>query len=340
MITANSASEGKVQMEVGQTYVGNVALTDSGDQTLFTSASTRFSSYEGKEPVVRADGLTTGGTITVDNAGVDNVVDVTALTCNLAGVATSVGAGSVTASRGSGANAYRITSVTVTSLGALAALAGTEGAAFSATRGAAGGPPYITVGSIEIGQVKLSSVTDAAVLASEIYQIAESTMERSDYPIYEVNYGPVVDAGVETTQGASVTFASALYAPHTGDLCRKVYCEYYTPILAEIRPVTDFVPPENAYSVGSVEVYQGTIGTSSRSLGQGSFTFYAQDGVTDTPVRFKGKTLWFKFFPNRYKTPYVQCMGKLGVTRTNPANNPITVSCTISSGSEATEHSA
>ena len=159
MATAENA---KLQYEAGQNSVAMVELTNSGDETTFTSAATLWSGRSGYAPVVRPNGLLTGGAVIPDASAVNNVVDVAALTCNLAGVVTSVAAGELTATRPATA-VSKVISLTVNSSGALAAVAGTDGSttAFSETRAAAGGPPVIPVGSIEIGQVRLTSNTAA-----------------------------------------------------------------------------------------------------------------------------------------------------------------------------------
>ena len=61
MATAENA---KLQYEAGQNAVAMSALTDSGDQTEFTSAATLWSGRSGYAPVVRPNGLLTCGAIT------------------------------------------------------------------------------------------------------------------------------------------------------------------------------------------------------------------------------------------------------------------------------------
>ena len=80
MATAENA---KLEYEAGQAAVAMSALTDSGGATVFTSAAATWSGRSGYAPVVRPDGLLTGGAITP--AVTNNVVNVAALT----GMATS-----------------------------------------------------------------------------------------------------------------------------------------------------------------------------------------------------------------------------------------------------------
>lgn len=333
----STAADAKLQYEAGQNATAMTLLTDSGDHETYESAATLWSGRSGYAPVVRVNGLLTGGAVTPDGSGVDDVVDVAALTCNLAGVVTSISAGELTALRGATTDICRITSLTVDSGGALAAVAGTATTAFSETRGAAGGPPFIPVGSIEIGQVRLSSITAAPITAAEIYQVVGTHQERADFPLYEINYGPTIVAGVETVAGGSVSFYDTLPLIHTGSTTKRAYASYSSPLFADISLASDFVPPETSNSVTSTQVYGATIGASSSTLNQGTFTAYLTNGVSDALVTLKNATLWFKFFPDRFASPYILCQGKLGVGRTFPVADQIQAACTISASVAAVE---
>jgi hypothetical protein len=336
-----TAEQAKLQYEAGQSSTAMTLLTNSGDETTFTSAATLWSGRSGYAPVVRVNGLLTGGLVTVDNGGANNVVDVAALTCNLAGVVTSVSAGSVSITRPATAVA-KVNSVTVDSTGTLAMVAGTDSAttAFSETRGAAGGPPLIAVGSIEIAQVRVISDTAAAIAASEIFQVVGLHQERADFPLYDINYGPTIVDGVQTKAGGSVTFISALPEIHTGPVPKRVYASYATPIFADVALASDFVPPETSNSVTSTQVYGTTIGAASSTLNQGSFTAYLTNGITDALVQLKNATLWFKFYADRYAAPYMLTQGKLGIARTFPVADQVQAACTISATVAAVEISS
>jgi uncharacterized protein RhaS with RHS repeats len=253
-------------------------------------------------------------------------VAIAALTCNLAGVVTSVAAGPLTITRGLTTDVCNITSITVNSSGALAAVTGVDHTAFSETRAANGGPPLIPVGSVEIAQVRVTTQAAGAVAASEIFQVVGTHLERADFPLWDVDYG-----------AGSVTFLDALPEIHTGPVCKKVYASYASPIFADVALASDFVPPETAHSVSSTQVYGSTLGSTSSTLGQGSFTAYLTNGVADALVTLKNATLWFKFFPDRYASPYLLAQGKLGISRTFPAGDSIQAACTISSSEAAVE---
>jgi uncharacterized protein RhaS with RHS repeats len=321
MATAENA---KLQYEAGQSAVAMTLLTNSGDETLFTSAASLWSGRSGYAPVVRPNGLLTGGVVTTHAS--NDTVTVAALTCNLQGVVTSVGAGTATISRGVTSDTHRITSITINSSGAIAAVAGIDHTAFSETRGDPGGPPLIPVDSIEFAQVRTTSVTAALVAAAEIYQVVGLHQERADFPLWDVNY----DAG-------TVTFLDALPEIHTGPVPKRVYASYASPIFADVALASDFVPPETTHSISSTQVYGTTLGATSSTLGQGSFTAYLTNGVADALVTLKNETLWFKFYPDRYASPYILAQGKLGISRTFPAGDSIQAACTISAASAGLE---
>lgn len=321
MATAENA---KLEYEAGQNATAMSALTDSGDNTTFESTASLWSRRSGYTPVVRPNGLLTGGAVTphADN----DKVSIAALTCNLAGVVTSVAGGTLTITRGLTTDTHNITSLTVNSSGAFAAVSGTDSTAFVETRGAAGGPPLIPVGSIEIGQVRTTSVSAAPLTASEIFTVVGTHVERADYPLHTINY----DEG-------TVTFLAALPEIHTGNLPKGVYASYSAPIFSEVSLASDFRPPETSHSVTSTQIYGTTLGSTSQTLNQGGFTAYLDDGVSDALVTLKDENLWFRFYPDRYKTPYLLCQGKLGISRTYPAGDNIQAACTISAESAATE---
>jgi hypothetical protein len=321
MATAENA---KLQYEAGQNSVAMTLLTNSGDETTFTSAASLWSKRAGFAPVVRPNGLLTGGAITPN--ATNDTVNVAALTLNLNGVVTSVSAGTATITRGVSSDTHNITSITINSSGAIAAVSGTDGTAFSETRGATGGPPLIAVDSVEIGQVRTTTTSAAAVAAAEIFQVVGTHTERADYPLFNVNF-----------QSGSVTFIAALPEIHTGPVPKRVYASYAVPLFSDIQLASDFVPPETTHSVTSTQIYGTTLGATSSTLGQGSFTAFLEDGVADALVILKNQDLWFRFYPDRYKSPYILTLGKLGISRTFPAGDNIQAACTISATSTATE---
>lgn len=328
----NSAANAKLQYEAGQDLSAMAAMTDSGDHKTFSTTADLWSGKSGYEPKIYPDGLISGGVVSPGSA--NDKVAVAALSCYLAGVETAVNADaavSVTRPASSPAGLKKISSVTINSAGAIAVVAGTDGEAFVSTRGAAGGPPLIPVGSIEIAQVKLSSSAAAIVAEAEIFQVPGTSQEKYDYPVWD-----------EDPFAGTITFASALPAIHVGSPAtyKGVYAEVYEPIFAELDPVTDFKAPETSHSVSSEQVYGGTVGSSSSSLGQGGFKCYLKDAITDPLIALKNEILFFKHFPDRNKTPYHICQGKLGIVRTWPAGSNIYADCTISATQEGDDRAS
>jgi hypothetical protein len=169
-------------------------------------------------------------------------------------------------------------------------------------------------------------VSAALVTAAEIFTVVGTHTERADYPLFDINYS-----------AGSVTFLAALPEIHTGPVPKRVYASFAAPIFSDVQLASDFVPPETTHSLTSVQVYGSTLGSTASTLNQGSFTAYLQDGVADGLVQLKNQDLWFKFFPDRYKSPYLLTQGKLGVSRTFPAGDSIQAACTISATERATE---
>ena len=321
-----AASNAKIQYEAGQTPVAMAALTDSGNATRFTAMGAPWSRRSGYAPIVRPDGLITGGVVTPAVSGMTDKVDVAAGTGYISGALVSWSAAvDVAITRGLTTDICCTTSITVTSAGAVVAVGGIDHTASSEVRAAPGGPPLIPVTSIEIGQVRTITVPAAVVATTEIYQVPGAHQERFDTPVMIAQ---------EDFSGA-IAFAAALPKIHTGTLPKRVYASYATPSFADVPKGLDFVPPEVTYSVGSVQYYGGTEGSVTSSLGQGSFTAMLENGVTDPLVVLTGENLWFRFYPDRARTPNIMAQGVLGIARTFTVGSAIQAKCTINSNTAA-----
>lgn len=323
-----TAANALLKYEAGQNLVAMVALADSGDHKIFDSADSLWSNRSGYTPNIKPDGLATGGVVVPAVSGTNDLVDTAALVCYLAGVSTSVNADTDLALTRGVAKEMTKHSVTVNSVGAIAIVDGTEGDALSDTRDAAGGPPFIPVGSIEIAQIHLTTKAAAAIESTEIKAVIGTHVERFDFPTWEVKR---IRVAATILGVAGIDFTSALPLSHTAAVPKKVYSEYYTPEMAEVPRCVDFVRPAESHSVSSVQIYSSTVGATSKSLGQGSFTGYLADGISDNLLKLEGENLWFKFQPDRLLTPHVLCQGILGLVETYPADNAITGAFTISS---------
>ena len=318
-----------IRYESGQTAQPFEAMTDSGDSLTFESTIFPLSGAAGAEPIVAPYGLTTGGAITA--TANNDEVSVSALTASMAGAASADAKGNIAVSSGTVAltrasvDTHIINSITVTEAGALEAVQGSEGTAFSETRDAAGGPPLIPTTSIEIGQVRLSAQASAAVTSDEIFTVVGLHTERSDQPVFQIDSGR-----------GTVTFADDLPLIHTGDLPKKVFLKGSTPLFAPIPNTSDWVPAESTFSINSTETYDGPVGSASSSLGQATFNAVLKDGITDAFLSKKGENLWFEFRPDRNKTNVrMLTQGIFGVSRTFPAGGgSISASCTVTPQTE------
>jgi hypothetical protein len=315
-----------LRYESGQTSQPFEEMSDSGDRTTFSASFSPISQVAGSGYLLAPAGLLTGGACTPGSS--NDELDVAALTARMPWVSgassegvVSVSADTVSITRGITTDTHNITSITINSSGAVTAVSGTDSTSFSETRGAAGGPPFIPVDSIEIAQVRTTSVTAALVTASEIFVVPGTHREEADYPVV---------ATVDYALGTA-TFAEALPAIHTGSVGKKVYIKGATPIFAPIPKVSDWVPAETTYSINSTDTYDGAIGSSSSSLNQASFSAVLDDGITDNFVGQKGKNIWFEFRPDRDSTVIKQyTLGYLGISRTYPAGGGnVTASCTV-----------
>lgn len=332
-----------VYYESGQSQQAFAAMTGDANRLIYSLTAKPWSQIAGYTYAVAPYGLATGGVITPAAAAGNNNVDVSALTAYMAAVASASAttglltvnaAADVVCSRGATTDAYRINSITVTSAGAIAVVSGTATTAFSETRGAAGGPPAIPLGSIEIGQVRFTSTTAAAVAATEIYQVVGTHQERYDYPVWS-----------EDPIRGRVTFAAALPVIHgtavaTATASKLVYARVATPIFAEISHSRNWVPADVAYSAGSEAYYDGVMGTNSSSLKQASFDVALNDGVTDALLAKVGTNLLFKFMPNKNGTPYQITQGILGVNRTYGVGASAMASCTVSASQASVDFAA
>jgi hypothetical protein len=331
----------RLDYEAGQTAVAMTTLSDSGDNKTFNSAAELWSNRAGFTPTVRPNGVLTGCVVTPAASGTDDLVDVSAGTAWIAGVEVDIPAATdqtITRALESASETHKISSVTITALGAIAIVPGADHTAFDTDRGADGGPPWIDNAAIEIAQVKLTDDDDnaAPIVASEIVQVPGSSRETALFPTWSVDRIRVANGALGY---AGITFDSALDACHSENAgttvaAKLVYASYYTPTFAQIPKASDFVRPANSYSVSSTEYYGGATGSRSQSIGQGSFNAYTST-MTEGFMSFEGEELWFKFRNDRLVTvPAVYCQGVLGIAETFPTDGSIEIAATISAESQ------
>jgi len=319
-----------LHFEAGQSPVDFTALTDTGDFKTHNSSAALWSKRSGYAPVVRPNGLISGGVVSAAVSGSNDVVDVSAAVCYLAGVQTDVDADADLSIPRPAVSDYQKLSITINSSGALAVVEGSEHTAFSTTRGADGGPPWIPTGSIEIAQVWYSDGDSAVVSADEIKQVVGTHREMYNSPVWS-EYPYRVAAGVAGVAG--IVFASALPQVHSDDagsttVGKAVYASYATPEFSAVQISKDFKRPAESATVNSEEYYGQAVGSKSTSLGSGGFTAKVS-GLNDALLSMESESLFFKFFPDRLADPYVLCQGYLSIDETFETDGSIVVDCTI-----------
>lgn len=314
-----TASEALLQIEFSESLTPMMELTDIGDQTTFASGIKYWSKVPLFEEVVLPNGIRSGGQVTP--TAVNSQVSVAASEVNIGGVIHSQATGLLTVARPADVK-VKISSVTLTSALALAMVAGLDGDAYSEVRGAAGGPPYIPVGSIEYAQVRLDSETAQVIVASEIKSIPGTHTELAGFPTYDL------DAYL-----GSITFTGDLPKIHTGDLPKKTYAQFYTPEFVKIQDADAFTPPRTTYSLTSTTTYDGARGSTSSAINAGSFTALLQDGVSDPVMQIAqaGGARWIKFWSKKTVTGrFLVCQGQIGAADNYPSGANMTATFSIS----------
>jgi hypothetical protein len=318
----------EVSYESTSVAVAFATMTPDSVRTVFTSATRPWSGNvvtPGVEPYVVAPyGLMTGGEVTPGAvAGNVAVAAATAMMPGVTGHNANTGVVNVNADTAltitlntTEATPYRIDSVTVDNTGTYALVSGAmHASAFTESRGVAGGPPSIPLGSIEVAQIRRNfwhGSVNRAVTAAEIFAVPGTHQERYDFPVWSQD--PI---------RGQITFAAALplihgatanVAPTAGKL---VYARYATPLYAPIPRCRDWVPAETSNSTSSEAYYDNVnIGSFSSSIGQASFTASLSDGITDTLLSKVGANLLFRFKPDKNRAANQVTQGVLAVTRT------------------------
>jgi len=334
-----TSSNAMIKIETSSTAYTAAQMTDQGAHDVFKI--TDVDEFSGDPDIeVHADGIESGINL-LSPYTTNNSVQWPAFTCYISGVPVSVSAGNTTVTRPA-ADVAKVCSIVVDGTATVAEEAGTDGASatFSETRGAAGGPPFIQVADIEIGQVRLTSSGDALIELSEIKQNPGQHAEFTHFPdIFEISHVGKGDILAETAseKTAYVKFASALPLIHTGSVTKGVYCDYAVPTMTEIPRTLDYTPCENTPSTSSTQYYGGSDASSSTSLGSGSFTARLNDGIRDFIVRRKDKPTVVFFYPDRDKTPHQKTMATIGLQRTFPVADQNQATCTLASLKETAD---
>ena len=323
-----TAGNAKIQYESAQSLVSYAAMTDSGDQEVFVVAGgNAWSGRAGYEPIIRPDGVVSGIDILSAGSG-NNEIDNIAFTAWIAGVLKEVSATTVTTTRATSLT-HAINSIILTGT-TLSTVKGTEGSAFSTTRDAAGGPPYIAVGSIEIGQVKTSAQGAAVITSSEIFQTPNAHQERADYPPYRRpdNIGRGILASSTSRKYAHIEFYEAHPLSHTGGVAKQIYIQYYTPTFTAIES-EGFAPADKGSAQKYSQHYDDMLGYKTDNVRSAAFKAELTNGITDSFIALDGETLLFKFFPDASVAPYMLTMGTLRFVSAFPQAGPISTMCAV-----------
>ena len=175
------------------------------------------------------------------------------------------------------------------------------------------------------------------ISVDEIFQTVGTEAERFDYPMWNVNpIGDGSNASVSAKKNAHIRFDSEIPMIHgavesdPADARKQVYIRFYSPVFVEASKALDFIPAENSHSVSSTQVYNGTVGSVSESLGQGGFTALLTDNITDALLQEQDEVITIKHFPDRNKAAYTLTQGTLGVKRTFPVADQNQAACTLS----------
>ena len=324
-----TAENSLLYFENGQSLVSMAALVDAGDHKTYNSAAEIWSDESGFAPVIKPDGVLTGFVVTPAISGANDKVDLSAGSLNLAGVVTTLAASvDITCLRGADADVCRINSITTNSVAAVAVVNGVDGASFCEVRGANGGPPFIPFGSVELAQVRLSSITAAPIAGSEIYAIPNRHREMANYPsILKTEFIREQNATIGL---AGVVLSPALMLNHTGNTTKNVCAQYYEPEFSELPKAADFQPAANSMATSSQPFYGGVIGEVSTTLKAGKFKAFLDNGISDPILVKEGKKIWIKYFVDRLQTDnYILTQGFLGINVQYPARGSIFADFTI-----------
>ena len=336
--------QAKIQMESSRVLVPFALMTDSGDAQNFTADDAIMSGDLDFLPEIVPNGIVTGQNLgSPAVSGTADLVDVAAFSAAALGAVLAVSASADKAITRPATAVAKINSVTMTSVGVIAVVAGLDGldTTLSEVRGATGGPPFIPVDDTELFQVHVISNTAAAITEAEIFQNPGQHSERSRTPELVVNTtGLGTNASLAAQVNAYVRFNEALPLIHTASVPKRVYAQYYVPSFSDLQKPSEFVPSETSHALSSEEYYGGQVGTSTPSVGQATFNAILQDGINDQEVVAKNKVATFKFFQNKNKPGYILTQGVLGIARTFEVAGQSKASLTVSPENASVEFSS
>jgi len=320
-------SGGKLEMEAGGTYYTYEAMTKQADtQHYEVTAGRLFSNAEDVNGVdqrytVAIDGLKSGCAIIPAVSGSNDVIDVGAGVVVIAGVEVIVAEDTDVAVARGGSACIKY-SIMADSSGVVTAEAGTTHTSLSTTRATNGGPPLVTVGKVEIGQVWYTSLTPAVVAATAIKIVPEQHRELSYYPGWF--YIPPV-----TNDDQKIEVGVALMLNHTGPLSRVVYAEYYNPVFIKLDDVSEVKPPRKTYTATEENTYDAARKVSNESLGDGSFKILMDERTNSLIKQAEGDVRWFRWYADKTKDDYVLFQGRVQMSDEYPVKGIMQATITV-----------
>lgn len=340
-----SAKNAAVYMETAQTLYEFYQMDNTdGDYKTYEFDHDLVSDADGKQAVIRPDGVITGGDlISPAAAETSDDIDVKAFEVFIGGERISVDAVTdLEVARGT--SAYLKSSIVVNSAGTVSVVAGSDHTEFSTVRGADGGPPSIPIGSVEIGQVWYTSASSNLVTETEIKQSVEGGYkERFDYPMWNKvdNLGKGNMAETTGTTNAHIVLDSALPVIHgatataSATATKRVYCQSYAPIISLLNKTADWKEPTETVSTSSRQLHRTVVGSESFSLTAGSFLILLDDGISDYALKKRGDKLVFKYKQDIDATPYQVCQGRVAFDLSRPQDADVEATVTIAATAEA-----
>lgn len=323
--------------------IANVVMADG--KIGYVTGQKIWSNLNGKKPSFVPVGLVSGGVITPAASGSNNKVDISAFTYyDESQVKRSVAAQTdITITRAS-EGTHRINSIVVAAVaGTVSAIAGDDTApgatAFTESRGAAGGPPWIpyTVYAIELGQVATSSDVAAPITTSEIRQNRGQHTEQYNFPVFEIY--PIGTADND----AIIQFSVDLPQIHSSDAGVTKYRKKTTAITSTPQMVFcdfagDFVQSGKSLSGDTETKYAGQIARGAPSVATSDASFSVNPSRNDTISNFiqaqladKQEIVTIKYFPDGDNIEtYRLEQGYISGTATNPAEGLASIEFTIS----------
>jgi len=330
----------KIEVEVGTVFYPFNELTtvsspvaDVGKK--FATSATYISDQEDLQPQVRLDGVITGFVITPGSS--NNQVQVSAGELYLAGVSISVTAVDVDdIIRPLVSGQVRVTALTVDSSGNINKTRGTEGST-SATRGAAGGPPFLPINEILIGYITASYYQGSASGATTITtaEINSESKERSFIPSAKIiyhdgdsnNYAGENVGVVELGTVLPLIHAAVVAGPGTNR--RRVYAQYHDAEFEEIPDSKDYSFNDDIGTVKS-KAYQDLAEETSLTtpMWSGAGSNYWED-IDDLLELIKNTKRWVKFYPDKDETAHKSGRAVIKVSKTMPLEDTMSASITL-----------